>query len=146
MMPAGGTRSSELSPAQPSTSSAGVSPLPRVAVTRPSVSNAQHAVPAHSSMVRAWSAMLATTLISSWPASAASSWMRTDCARASSLAWCSRMVRKAIPTTGMAASSNFRCVAWKRAPSLRITTRPATTRSFCVIGAHATWLGERVKT
>ena len=58
-------RSSEFSPAQESTSSAAASPLPRVAVTRPSVSNAQHTAPAHSSMVRAWSAMFATTLISS---------------------------------------------------------------------------------
>ena len=144
-MPGGAARSSEFNPAQASTSSASASPLPRVALMRPSVSNAQHTVPAHSSIVRAWSAMFARTLISSWPASAASSWMRTDCASASSLAWWRRIVRSAMPTTGIAASRSLRCVAWKWPPSLRIATTPATTRSFCVIGAQTTWLGVRVK-
>ncbi len=65
--PVGASRqlSSELRPAHARTDSAAGSPLARVALMRPSVSNAQHATPADSSMVRAWSAMLETTLMSS---------------------------------------------------------------------------------
>ena len=55
------------------------------------------------------------------------------------------MVRSAMPTTGIAASSSLRWVAWKWPPSLRIATTPATTRSFWVMGAQTTWLGVRVK-
>jgi len=94
-----GDPSAEQVLAYASTCSADGSPLPRVALTRPSVSNAQQTTPEASSIVRAWSAMLVTTLTSSWPARAASSWMRTDWASASSLAWCSRIVRSAMPTT-----------------------------------------------
>jgi len=128
--------SSELKPAYASTCSADGSPLPRVALTRPSVSNAQHTTPEASSIVRAWSAMLVTTLTSSWPASAASSWMRTDWARASSLAWCSRIVRRAMPTTVDAASRSLRWSGRNRRVSVRSAAMPPTTRSSCTIGTQ----------
>src|SRR5437870_3802667 len=64
--------------------------------------------------------MFDTTLMSSWPARAASSWIRTDCASASSLAWWRRIVRRAIPTTGAAASSSFKWAGRNLPPSSRI--------------------------